>query len=79
MIVMAVLMQFVCPQAIQLELVTRDHLWVMPAFDRNWWKNNDTDISCSMQQLRNALQYVFFVDTFPWDPNATATSISGRV
>ena len=76
MVVMAMLMQFVCPQAIQLELVTKDHLWVMPAFDRNWWKNN---VNCSRQQLRNALQYVFFVDTFPWDPNPTAKSISGRV
>lgn len=51
---------------------------MMPAFAKDWWMNT-ANINCSLGQLRNALQYAFFVDTYPWDPNATAKSISGRV
>lgn len=59
-------------------LVSSDHVWVMPAFDKDWWKNNDTH-NCTSEQMRNALPYVFFMDSYPWDPNATAKSVSGRV
>lgn len=59
-------------------LVTEDHVWVMPAFDKNWWKGIQSN-SCTLEQMRNALPYALFVDTFPWDPNATTVSISGRV
>lgn len=51
----------------------------MPAFDKDWWKRSKSYNDCTVQQMRDALPYVLFVDSFPWDPNPTAESISGRV
>lgn len=65
-------------EAIKLGLVSSDHVWVMPAFDKDWWKRSKSYNDCTVQQMRDALPYVLFVDSFPWDPNPTAESISGR-
>ena len=69
----------VYPQAIKLGLVTRDHVWVMPAFNEDWWKSIGSYNNCTLKQMRNALLNVLFMDSYPWDPNPAAKSVSGHV
>ena len=53
----------------------------MPAFDEDWWMKVESydDIDCTLEQMRNALPYALFMDSYAWDPNDDNMSISGRV
>ncbi|XP_065918423.1 gamma-aminobutyric acid type B receptor subunit 1-like [Dysidea avara] len=68
-------------KAINMGLVSKDHVWVMPVLSENWFRNvtDKEGASCSQADIENALlTNVLFIDPYPWDPDDNATADSGR-
>jgi len=68
-------------QAYRMGLTTDAHVWILPAwYSPNWWNTSvngtTTEKSCTAEEMREAVRYALFLDSYNYglDPNATTQS-----
>jgi hypothetical protein len=63
---------YVCIQASAKNLVSPEHVWILPAYyERNWWKENSLnngEDGCSNSMMEEILESVIFVNAIKIPP-----------
>lgn len=64
-------------KASRMELTTENHVWMFPAwYESEWWLQNDTNVDCTDDEMSEAIENAFYVESYNFgrDPNATTFS-----